>query len=151
PRTVPALTFTTPEAAGATGGLTVSPGDQIDVTVGAQNITSQHEHVTATARASDGVTVTRPAAFDVAGEGTGTTTASVTAPTKGGTYTVTFELSANGTALAPTTLKLLVLTPGELSPFFNNTGVSDDDNQRAANLDGLTNSYSAQALAAAGI
>jgi predicted alpha-1,2-mannosidase len=146
-----ALPFTEPEQAGATGGITVSPGGTTQVTVGAQNITSTPERITATTAAGTGVTVTRPAAFTAPADGKGTTTMSVTVPKTAGTYPVTVNLTANGAVLPPVTLTYLVITPGDLAPFYDNVGLTDDTNQTAGNIDGDGNSYSAQALAALGI
>ena len=48
-------------------------------------------------------------------------------------------------------MSVVVDKPGDLSPFFNNTGISDDSNGGAANYDGDGFSYSEQALTAAGL
>ncbi|MGH3320687.1 MAG: hypothetical protein ACRDN9_10975 [Streptosporangiaceae bacterium] len=48
-------------------------------------------------------------------------------------------------------LDVAVALPGDLSPFFDNTGVSDDSIPSAANFDGVGYSYSAQALVEAGV
>jgi predicted alpha-1,2-mannosidase len=148
---VPAIPFTNPEAAGPTGGVEVKSGGSVTVTVGAQNLTDQAKQVTWSASAPAGVTVSAPAPFTAPADAKGTATATITAPLKGGTYPVVFHLTADGVALPPVTLTLAVLAPGDLSPYFDNTGVSDDSSPGSGNIDGLDNSYSYQALSSAGI
>jgi hypothetical protein len=46
---------------------------------------------------------------------------------------------------------VMVARPGDLAPFFNDVGISDDTNQAGGNFDGLGYSYSEQALTAAGL
>jgi predicted alpha-1,2-mannosidase len=148
---VPAVPFTNPEAVAPTGGMVVKPGGSVQLTVGAQNITDRAEQVTWSPTAPAGVTVSAPASFTAPADAKGTTTATVTAPSTGGSYPVVFHLTADGVALPPVTFTLLVLTPGDLSPYYDSAGVSDDSSPGSGNLDGLSNSYSAQALSAAGI
>jgi hypothetical protein len=148
---VPAVPFTDPEAAEPTGGVVAKSGKSVQVTVGAQNITDQAEQVTWSATAPAGVTVSAPASFTAPADAKGTTTATITAPATGGSYPVVFHLTADGAALPPVTLTLLALTPGDLSPYYDNAGVSDDSSPGSGNIDGLSNSYSAQALSSAGI
>lgn len=127
------------------------PGSTTSVTLGAQNITGQPEQVTGTVVTQGGTQAGQPEPFTAPAEGTGSTTVSVTAPSQDGTYPVTSEESADGTALPPVTLTLLVVSPGDLSPFFNNTGISDDSDQAAGNLDGIGSSLSYEALQSVGI
>ncbi len=69
-----------------------------------------------------------------------------------GSYAATFDLrSSTGAKLAPVDLDVGVATPGDLTPYYNNTGISDDSNQGSAQFDTSGFSYSAQALAAAGL
>ena len=51
--------------------------------------------------------------------------------------------------IQPISASVIVARPGDLAPFFNDAGISDDANQAAANFDGLGVSYSEQALTAA--
>ncbi|HTU72278.1 MAG TPA: GH92 family glycosyl hydrolase [Trebonia sp.] len=148
---VPAVPFTDPESADPLNFIGVKPGAQVQLTVGAQNITDRAERVTWSASASAGLTVSAPAPFTAPADAKGTATATITAPAAGGTYPVVFHLTADGVALPPATLTLAVLAPGDLSPFFDDTGVSDDSSAGAGNFDGGGNSYSSQALSAAGI
>jgi len=148
---VPAVPFTDPEAASPTGGIVVKPGASATVSVGAQNVTDRAEQLSWSASAPTGVTVSAPAPFTASADGKGTATATITAPSTGGSYPVVFHLTADGVALPPVTLTVSVLTPGVLSPYFDNTGVSDDSSPGSGNLDGGNNSYSYQALSAAGL
>jgi predicted alpha-1,2-mannosidase len=148
---VPAVPFTDPEAAAPTGGIEVKPGASVNVSVGAQNVTNRAEQVSWSASAPTGVTVSAPAPFTAPADAKGTATATITAPSTGGTYPIVFHLTADGVALPPVTLTLAVLVPGDLSPYYDNTGVSDDTSPGSGNLDGLDNSYSYQALSTAGI
>jgi hypothetical protein len=85
------------------------------------------------------------------GGGTASTPVSITAGAADGTYPVTFTFTSSSGTIQSTSTSVIVASPGDLAPFFNNTGVSDDTNQAAANLDGLGYSYSEQALTAAGL
>jgi predicted alpha-1,2-mannosidase len=56
-----------------------------------------------------------------------------------------------GTELAGSVLQVLVAEPGSLRASFNNTGVSPDTDTAVANFDNVGFSYSANALAVAGV
>jgi len=103
---VPAVPFTDPEAAEPTGGIAVTAGGSVTVTVGAQNVTNRAEQVTWSASAPSGVTVSAPAPFTAPADAKGTATATLTVPATSGTYPVVFHLTANGVALPPVTLTL---------------------------------------------
>ncbi|MEP9385031.1 SGNH/GDSL hydrolase family protein [Nocardioides sp. KR10-350] len=68
-----------------------------------------------------------------------------------GSDVVRINLSLGDTSALATQFAVVVQKPGDLSPFYNNTGISDDGAVGEGNLDGGGYSYSAQALAAAGI
>ena len=53
--------------------------------------------------------------------------------------------------MLPLQLDVVVDTPGDLSPYYNVTGISSDGAATTANYDGDGYSYSEQALAAAGL
>ena len=61
--------------------------------------------------------------------------------------TLTTESTGSTQSLDQT---ILVATPGSLLSTFNSAGIADDSDPSAANIDGDGNSYSAEALAAAG-
>jgi beta-glucosidase len=64
---------------------------------------------------------------------------------------VTVTLSERGQAIGTYAFPVVVETPGNLTPFFDNVGVTDDSAPTPGNFDGDGNSYSAEALADAGI
>lgn len=150
-QTMPAVSFVEPENAASGAGLTVSPGASSTVTLGAQNLTGKPATVTWTADAPAGVGISASSgSFTLPADGTGKGTVTLTAPQDDGGYPVIFHLSEGGVALDPATVDLTVLTPGDITPYFDNVGVSDDSDQAAGNLDGIGSSLSAEALAAAG-
>jgi predicted alpha-1,2-mannosidase len=134
--------------------VTVAPGGSATVTLGAQNATDSAQHVQATVSAPAGLSVAPSSAtISVApsGRGTVTLTVSASATTKQTFYRVPVTLTVGGQTLPGQTLTVLVAEPGSLLRAFNNAGVSDDSNVRAANFDGGGWSYSAEALAAQGV
>ncbi|HKS99832.1 MAG TPA: GH92 family glycosyl hydrolase, partial [Rugosimonospora sp.] len=136
--------------------VTVAPGGSATVTIGAQNTTTRPQTVTAKASAPAGLTATtaaRRGALRVPPDGAGTTTLTVAADaaTPQTFYTVPVSLSQNGGQLPGLTLTVLVAQPGSLLAAMSSAGVSDDSAPAAVNFDGSGNSYSAQALAAAGV
>jgi alpha-L-arabinofuranosidase len=66
-----------------------------------------------------------------------------------GSYQLTAAASADGLTLDEGTASLLV--PATMQQSFGNAGISDDSDVDSANFDGVGNSYSGQALAAAGL
>ncbi|MDQ2846937.1 MAG: GH92 family glycosyl hydrolase [Actinomycetota bacterium] len=72
--------------------------------------------------------------------------------TSEGRYSVglTFAL-ASGAGLPSSSVAVAVAKPGEVWPYYTNAGITDDSNTDAATYDGGGWSYSAQALAAAGV
>ena len=72
--------------------------------------------------------------------------------TPDGDYQVTFHLhTATGTALPDVVEDIGVAQPGDMAPYYNDTGISSDTDQGAANFDGDGFSYSEQALAKQGV
>ena len=135
---------------------TVAPGGSTTVQVAASNTTSQPQvaHVRLTAPA--GLTVT-PASVNIAVPPNGRSTASVTlsaaasAPQAFYPVPVTFSSDAPAETGGPSGLTVLVARPGSLLTALNNTGISDDTDISASDFDQVGHSYSAQALAAAGL
>ena len=135
---------------------TLAPGGTTTVQVGAQNTTASGQSVTAKVSAPAGLHVTlSPSSGDIRvppnGSGTVTVTVRADASTPQTFYTVPVSLSSGGKALPGLTLTVLVAQPGSLLAAFDNAGVSDDSAVNAGNFDGGGRSYSAQALAAAGV
>jgi len=136
--------------------VTVAPGGTATVQVGAQNATGSPQTVQTSVTAPSGLTVatTPPAGtIQVPPNGRGSVTLTVHAsPSAAQTfYTVPVSLSDGGATLPGVNLTVLVAQPGSLLAAFDNAGISDDANVSAANFDSDGNSYSAQALAAAGL
>jgi hypothetical protein len=135
---------------------TVAPGGSTTVQVAASNTTSQPHvaHVSLTAPA--GLTVT-PASVNITVPPNGRSTASVSvsaaARTPQTSYQVPVAFSGDARAETggPPDLTVLVARPDSLLRAFDNTGISDNAQISAADLDQVGNSYSAQALAAAGL
>jgi hypothetical protein len=67
-----------------------------------------------------------------------------------GTYEVPMSFSVDGQALGPGQLQVTV-PQASVAAAFGNTGISDDTDTGAASFDGNGASYSAQALASAGV
>ena len=144
----PAIGYTTP-----TGQVTVQPGGTADVNVAARNITGSAQTANWTASPASGVSVSPGSgSFQVPGSGDGHQQVQVTAGSTEGRYPVTFHLTtADGTALPDVVLDVVVAKPGSLTPFDNNTGITDDSSQGAGDYDGDGYTYSEQALTAAGL
>jgi beta-glucosidase len=137
----------------------VAPGTNATVTTRLPDTGSQplaNVHVALSAPGGWTVTATSPTTFSQVNPGqTATTTWQVSVPAgaASGTNQLTADATFNDTA-GPGTASALaqVSVPyASLSDAFNNKGISDDSNTTAANLDGGGFSYSAQALAAAGL
>ncbi|HEV2633995.1 MAG TPA: lectin [Actinocrinis sp.] len=142
-----AITSTTPAS-----GLVIAPGATGTGAVDATNLTSNAITVTWTASAPSGVTVSPTSgSFSVPANSTGSQTVTVTAGQTEGSYPITFALASAGTTLPTATLNVAVAKAGELPPYYTNAGISADNNQSAANYDGVGYSYSATALATAGL
>ncbi len=137
----------------------VSPGDSATVTTSLPNTSSQPlKNVTVTLAGPSGwnVTATTPATFSSVAPGqTATTTWQVAVPAGAspgpGSLSATAAFTdANGAGTADTSASVSVPYPSFTS-MLNNPGISDDADPTGANLDGGGASYSAQALAAAGL
>ena len=135
----------------------VSPGSSTTLTLGAQSMTKGSQTVswTASATSGSGLQVGPTSGSIIVGsEKQATQQVGVTVPagTPDGRYQVTFHLrSATGTALPDVVEDVAVASPGDLSPYYNDTGISSDTDQGAANFDNDGFSYSEQALAGQGV
>ena len=133
---------------------TVAPGSSSTLTVGANNATNSSQKVKVSITAPSGVTITPSSAtIEVPPHGTGSTklTVAAGASTTQNFYsapvTLTTESTGGTQSLNQT---ILVASPGSLLSTFNSTGIASDSDPSAANIDGDGNSYSSEALAAAG-
>ncbi len=131
----------------------VSPGGTTTVNLGAQSTWDAPQTLDWTATPSAGVSVSPGGGSLVVDQGgRRSVPVTVTGGSTEGRETVTFHLtSSTGVKVGDVVLGLAVAKPGELWPYYNNTGISDDTNMAAANYDGDGFAYSAQALAAAGV
>ena len=137
----------------------VTPGTPATVTTSLPNTSSQpltNVTMTLSGPSAWNMTPTTPATFSQVAPGqTATTTWQVTAPANAASgpttlsSTVTFT-DSNGEGRADSSATVSVPYPSFTS-MINNTGISDDANPNGANFDGGGASYSAQALAAAGL
>jgi lysophospholipase L1-like esterase len=136
--------------------VTVAPGGSATVQVAASNTTSQPQvaHVRLTPPA--GITVA-PASVNITVPPNATSTASVSVRASASAPRTFYPVPvafAGDTRAGPgqsVNLTVLVARPGSLLTAFNNTGISNDTDVPAADFDYVGNSYSAQALAAAGL
>ncbi|MDN3351330.1 GH92 family glycosyl hydrolase [Actinomadura sp. DC4] len=141
----------------ATGALSPSslilqPGESSKTTLSVKSLTSGSQSVQWAASAPSGVTVS-PASgtLAVSGDGTATADVTVTAGDTDGSHPVNFTLTSASGKILPVSLSVIVARPGDLAPFYDNAGISDDSAPSGANYDGGGWSYSQQALTAAGL
>jgi hypothetical protein len=138
------------------GRVKVRPGGEAqDATITVRSLQDAGTTVHWTAAPPDSVTVTpSDGDFTVPASGTGSDKLSVSAPAgaEPGFYSIPLTLTLpDGTALPKTAVAVTIGTPGSMLWYLNNNGVSSDDDSPAANFDGGGYSYSAKALAAAGV
>jgi hypothetical protein len=99
-----------------------------------------------------GVTVT-PVSGDLSVPATGSASATVTvtAGATDGDFTASFSFSSPSGPLIPVQLAAVIAKPGDLAPYYNITGISNDGTTTTANFDGDGFSYSEKALTKAGL
>jgi len=132
--------------------LDLQPGASGTVNLTAASLTGSAQTVNWTASAPSGVSVSPASgALSVAASGKGSAALTVTAGAADGAYTVTVDLTSSAGAIIPVQLAVIVAKPGDLAPYYNVTGISDDGSGSTADYDGDGFSYSEQALAAAGL
>jgi predicted alpha-1,2-mannosidase len=136
--------------------VTVAPGGSATVQIEAQNATASPQSVQTSETAPSGLTITSSPAsgtIQVPPSGTGSVTLTIQASSSAAQtfYSIPVSLSDGGTTLPPVDLTVLVAPAGSLLASFGNAGISNDTDVSAADFDNDGNSYSAQALAAAGL
>lgn len=142
---------------GSTGSVTPSsavlqPGQSTSATLSVTSTDGAAQTVNWTAKPTAGVTVTPSSGtLTVAANGTASAAVTVTAGSTDGVYPVSFSLTSTAGTILPTQMSVTVDTPGDLVPFYDVAGISDDSNGAAANYDGDGFSYSEQALTAQGL
>ena len=148
-----------PIPAPATAGLSttqvrVTPGGSGSDTVAVQNITGQNIAATVTITGPAGITVSPLKATVPVGAGDASNVSlqvSAASGTPQNFYRVAIDVKSAGMALPTRYLTVLVAAPQSLLRSYNNVGISSDQVPATANFDGLGFSYSAQALAVAGL
>ncbi|SHG66109.1 alpha-1,2-mannosidase, putative [Jatrophihabitans endophyticus] len=133
--------------------LVVEPGKTVRLTLGARAVGKGAQDVSWKAIAGDG-----PAASPSSGTvhvkpgKDATQTVTLTAPSADGRYPVAFSMAgAGGVELPKVVAEIDVAKPGELWPYYDNAGVSNDGATNQGDYDGGGWSYSAQALAEDGV
>jgi len=130
------------------------PGKTATLKLGMQSLSTKSESLSWKASSSPAGVATSPTSgtIVVPAGGKRTQSLTVTAPTTEGSYLLRFAVeSATGQDLPDVVIRLDVAKPGELWPYYNNIGVSDDGKASMADFDGDGFSYSAQQLAGQGI
>jgi hypothetical protein len=152
-----ALLAQSPPVFAATGStspssVAVQPDQPGAATLALQSVSGRPQTVQWTASAPSGFTVSPSAGtLNLPAGGAASTPVAITGDMTDGNYQVTFNFTSPSGPIQPISVPVIVARPGDLAPFFNNAGISDDTNQAVANLDGHGFSYSEQALAAAGL
>jgi hypothetical protein len=152
-----AMLAQSPPVFAATGSTSPSsvvdqPGKSGTTTLALHSVTGSPQTVQWTASAPSGFTVSPSSGtLDLPAGGAASTPVVITGGTTEGNYQVTFKFTSPSGTIQPISASVIVARPGDLAPYFNDTGISDDTNQAAANYDGLGFSYSEQALTAAGL
>jgi predicted alpha-1,2-mannosidase len=135
--------------------LVIGAGGSATTRVGVLDLSGQSGTISWSAQPPAGLAL-EPSSGELSvpagGRATQDVTVSVAAGTAEGSYRipVTFR-AAGGAELRAATLTVLVAEPGSLRAAFNNVGLSPDDNTGVANFDLVGWSYSADALADAGV
>ena len=143
-------------AAASSQQVTVAPGGTATVQIVGRNATTSQQEVQSSVSAPSGLTVTTSSGngrFSVppSGQGTETLTVSASSSATQTFYTVPVTLSDGGTALPTVNITVLVAQPGSLLASYNNAGISSNSDVNVADFDNDGNSYSQEALAAAGL
>jgi predicted alpha-1,2-mannosidase len=133
------------------GTLYLQPGASASASLSVQSLTSSAQTVSWSAAAPSGVTVA-PASGSLSVPASGSATASlkVTAGSTDGDYTIPVTFTTSAGTVLPVQLTVVVAKPGDLAPYYNVTGISNDGDGSVANYDGDGFSYSEQALTGAG-
>ncbi|HEX4212975.1 MAG TPA: glycoside hydrolase family 76 protein, partial [Candidatus Dormibacteraeota bacterium] len=134
--------------------VTVAPGSSQTVTLGLQNLTNRPVLVHAGVSAPPGISVTPSqggGALRPNGQDPVTLRVSASSRLAQNFYTIPVSVQADGVKLPTRYLTVLVAAPASILRDYNNTGISSDSDQLTGDFDGLGYSYSAQALAGAGL
>lgn len=134
--------------------VTVPAGAEGTADLGMQDLSGADRTWHWSASPPSGITVS-PSSGDLAVPAATTARARVTVSVADGTaegsYQIPVTLSSPDEATRQATISVLVAQPGSMRAALNNTGISPDAKPAVANFDGVGYSYSADALAAAGV
>ena len=133
--------------------VVAAPGGSTTLQLGARDLSGKKQTVSWNAVSSAGLS-TGPTSGSllVPKSGDATQTVSITVPTTEGRYYQTFKFAdAVGNPMPSVTVEIDAAKPGELWPYYNNTGVSNDGQPSSASYDGDGYSYSATQMTAAGV
>ncbi|HET7580437.1 MAG TPA: GH92 family glycosyl hydrolase [Bacillales bacterium] len=134
--------------------VTIQPGGSNTFTIKAKNYNAQTVDIDWSADVPSGLSLS-PNSGSFAVEAGGTNTLKITAQASDNAqedvYTVPIQLKVGSTKLSEMSVQIVVASPGNLVPFFNNTGISDDSDPGKANFDLVGWSYSYQAMKSAGL
>ncbi|MFE0020886.1 GH92 family glycosyl hydrolase [Amycolatopsis sp. NPDC059021] len=142
-----------PFLATVTNQVTVAPGGTGEITVNAQRLGGHDRALDVVANPPTGFTVSGPRTLELDGRtggGTAKLSVAVAAGTAEGYHEIPVTVRGGGTSV-PGSVIVGVAPKNSLTAAYGNVGVSDDGDAGAANLDAGGNSYSRQALAAAGL
>ncbi|MGH8960099.1 MAG: GH92 family glycosyl hydrolase [Jatrophihabitantaceae bacterium] len=131
----------------------VQPGKTIQANVTITNISNVAKTVKWTATPQAGVSVSPThGTIKAAAGATASAPVTITAGADSdGRYSVGVTFTMGRAGLPSSSVAVAVAKPGEVWPYYTNAGITDDSNTGAATFDGGGWSYSAQALAAAGV
>ncbi|HEX2904366.1 MAG TPA: lectin [Jatrophihabitans sp.] len=133
--------------------VVAAPGGSATLKLGARNLSAAKQTVSWQAQPSTGLSVGPTAGtLMLPKSGDGSQTVSITVPSTEGRYYQSFSFrDAVGNPLPSVTVEIDAAKPGELWPYYNNTGVAQDGKPFSASFDGDGYSYSASQMTAAGI
>jgi predicted alpha-1,2-mannosidase len=137
------------------GRLVLPAGTTGYVEIGAQDFSGKGAKVQWTAPSPPGITFT-PSAGEIDVPPGAKASRSVAVRVDAGTPETTYRVAVSfvgpdGVPLQGTGIQILVAQPGSLRAAFNNVGISPDSSMSVANFDNVGWSYSANAIAGAGV
>ena len=135
----------------SSGTAYLTPGASTSVNLTVQSLAAA-QTVGWTATVPSGLTMS-PASgsLSVPANGSASASLTVTAGSTDGDYTIPITFTSSSGQVIPVQLSVVVAKAGDLTPYYNATGISSDGTASGANYDGDGFSYSEQALTAASL
>src|SRR2546429_828877 len=119
------------------GQLVLQPGQSAQATLTVRSVVGSPQSTSFAASPTGGGITVSPASgtLSVPANGTASTPVTITAGQTDGAFQVTFKLTTSlaGQNILPVPVSVTVARPGDLSPFYNVTGISDDAMPTGAN------------------